>query len=900
MLLTKLHRPPVSKEHVCRDHLIDLLNKNLYKPLTLVSAGAGYGKSMLISSWLEKSNIPFAWFSLDNEDNDLRFFINGLSTSVRKKFPKALVDLNNYLESASLPALTILSESLINGLDQIDKEFVLVIDDYHLIQNMQINELINKLLQFPPQLMHLVIISRSDPFLNLSSLRAHSRINEIRMAELCFNESEIKQLLKNVFQTESSIEISHKLMQQTEGWITGLRLLLLMVKKGEDLNESLEKIHALNPTTTNFLLEEVISNQPESIRNCILKMSILTEFCAELIDELCPPQTENREAEMMGKDVIQILLDANLFTISLDYERKWFRFHHLFQDLLQNQLKKQYSIEEIDSYYITASEWFDKNGFKERAVKKAIKGHKIDLAVDLVSSYRHELLDTGKIYRLNSLIDLLPESIIEETPALLMAKSFIMEYRGLIPECMEFYKKAKAVLSALSLESQETNTIQGEVETIEGELKFLFGDTKSAFECGKKAVNLLPASANYARSYALGTMVLCFQMDNDIESIKNPATEFPPKSNLSITRMQLWYAIAYAMDGKPMMMKKPSLNLIRLGEKHMHLESIMFGKYFISAAHYLSNEDEKARPYLEAVVKEPHLVRPFYLIQCSFLLSVIYIEKNAREKADQLMDFIMRHFEENNDIQSNALVKAIQVELALKNKDLEKALLLNEQVDSYDLMPHLWFVYVPQLTPIKLKLAINTAESVTEGLQMLTEMEEPLRQTNKKAILIDVLILQAVALKKQKKEKDALEKITEALSLSCLGNCIRTYIDYGIELKDLLVELSEINENREHIRMILKAIDEQENKQRKRTPIQQEKVVVPLIDNAVSDTLSFRELEVLELVGQGLRNKEISELLFVQPGTIKQHMKNIFSKLEVHNRVKAVNRAEELNLINKG
>ncbi|MGB5781901.1 MAG: hypothetical protein WBM42_08530, partial [Eudoraea sp.] len=332
MLFTKLHRPPVSREHVYRTHLVELLEKNMYKPLTLVSAGAGYGKSMLVSSWLEKSKIPYAWVSLSDEDNDLRLFIDILTTSLRKKFPKALRNINNHLETGSLPPLNVLSESLINGLDEINKDFVLVLDDYHLIRNNQINELINKLLQFPAQHMQLVIITRNDPFLNLNSLRAHSRINEIRMADLCFNESEILELLKNIFQTATSREISHKLMKQTEGWITGLRLLLLMVKKGEDLNESLEKIHAINPTTTDFLLEEVISNQPESIRNCILKMSIPDRFCDELVNELCLPHIENPEADSSGKDVIQTLLNANLFTISLDYNGKWYRFHHLFRE----------------------------------------------------------------------------------------------------------------------------------------------------------------------------------------------------------------------------------------------------------------------------------------------------------------------------------------------------------------------------------------------------------------------------------------------------------------------------------------------------------------------------------------------------------------------------------------
>ena len=558
-----------------------------------------------------------------------------------------MVHLNDYVEAAELPPMSKIAESLINGLDEIGKEFVLVLDDYHLIQNMQINELINQLLQFPPQLMHLVIICRSDPFLNLSSLRAHSRINEIRMSELCFNESEILELLKNVFQTESSIEISHKLMQQTEGWITGLRLLLLMIKKGEDLNESLEKIHAINPTTTNFLLEEVISNQPESIRSCILKMSILDRFCDELVNELCFPHIENLEADISGKDVIQTLLNANLFTISLDYNEEWFRFHHLFHEMLQNQLKKQHSINEINAYHLKASEWFDKNGFKEAAVKQALKGHKTDLAVDLVSRYRHELLDAGQMNRLNLLIDLLPESIIEATPALLTAKAFIMDYRGQIPELFEFKEKAKAILSDLSLESQEKNAILGEVKTIEGELFILSGDTKSAFEYSRKALDLLPDRASHAQSFALGTQVLCYQMNNDIESVKKAEIEFPPVSNLSITRMQFWYSMAYAMEGNQVMVKKHALNLIKLGEKHRQLESVVFGNYFIGMAHYLSIEDELARPYLEAVVNDPYVARSFYLAQCVFMLSAICIDKGELEKADQLMDFMYPAFRRN-------------------------------------------------------------------------------------------------------------------------------------------------------------------------------------------------------------------------------------------------------------
>ena len=331
-----------------------------------------------------------------------------------------------------------------------------------------------------------------------------------------------------------------------------------------------------------------------------------------------------------------------------------------------------------------------------------------------------------------------------------------MDYHGQIPELFEFKEKAKAILSDLSIESQEMKAILGEVKTIEGELFILSGDTKSAFEYSRKALDLLPDRASHAQSFALGTQVLCYQMNNDIESAKKAAIEFPPVSNLSITRMQFWYSMAYAMEGNPVMVKKHALNLIKLGKKHRQLESVVFGKYFISMAHYLSNEDELARPYLEAVVNDPYVARSFYLAQCAFMLSAIYIDNGEVEKADQLMDFIIRHFEETNEIPAIAIAKAMQVELALKRNDIDKAQLLNKQLDSYELIPPLWFVYVPQLTPVKLKLVINTAESIAEALQILTEFEKPLRQTNKKAILIDVFILQAAGVKGTEKAERGL------------------------------------------------------------------------------------------------------------------------------------------------
>jgi len=222
MLRTKLHRPPVTKEHVYRDHLIESLHSNKYKPFTLVSAPAGYGKSMLISYWLEKCACPFAWISLSEDDSDFRSFLICINTSIKRIFPNGLIGFGEILKAVELPSHTVIAEMLINELDDIDEDFILILDDYHLLHNKQINELVDLLLRYPPQKMHLVLITRRDPGLNLSALRAHSRMNEIRMPELCFNQKEIAILFKHLLNTDLNAETIDFLLNKTEGWITGL------------------------------------------------------------------------------------------------------------------------------------------------------------------------------------------------------------------------------------------------------------------------------------------------------------------------------------------------------------------------------------------------------------------------------------------------------------------------------------------------------------------------------------------------------------------------------------------------------------------------------------------------------------------------------------------------------
>ena len=239
MLFTKLHRPPLSLEHVFRFRLIDELNKNMYKPFSLVCAPAGYGKSMLVSSWLEEYKHPSAWLSLSDDENDYRTFIIYLVASIQKIFPGKLKKTEALVNAPELPSNKLIAHSLINELDQIQENYIIVLDDYHLIHNEAIHQLIDELLRYPPENLHLCMLTRRDPPIRIQNLRVHTRMIEIRMGELTFTEEEVIGLFYKLHGIKLQRSLAASLKKKTEGWITALQLISLASKNKPNIENEL-------------------------------------------------------------------------------------------------------------------------------------------------------------------------------------------------------------------------------------------------------------------------------------------------------------------------------------------------------------------------------------------------------------------------------------------------------------------------------------------------------------------------------------------------------------------------------------------------------------------------------------------------------------------------------------
>jgi len=419
----KLHRPPVDRDHVHRPRLLEQLDLHRHKPLTLVSAPAGYGKSVLVSCWLASCDIPSAWLSLDKNDSNLRLFISYFIAAVETLFPGACRNTQGMLKAADLPPIRALASSLLNELYRIEQAFILVLDDFHLIKETAVHHLLANLLKHPSQSLHLVIVGRKDPPLPISTLRAKSVVAEIRTRNLCFTLAETTTFLNQLlgFQIDAATAIA--LEKKTEGWVIGLRLAVIFMQHRGDIDPKLLEAQVGAQYVMEYLFNEVFSQLPPEICQYLLDSAILDRFCGPLCEAV------GASGEIGGWEFIARLKKENLFLVPLDPENRWFRFHHLFQKLLSNQLRRHRSAEEIKTLHAQASAWFAENGLIEEALKHALAAADVKTAGSLVARFGHDLMNGQQWPCLERWLDMLPRERVEQDPQLLLFETWLMHVR---------------------------------------------------------------------------------------------------------------------------------------------------------------------------------------------------------------------------------------------------------------------------------------------------------------------------------------------------------------------------------------------------------------------------------------------------------------------------------------
>lgn len=894
ILRTKLYRPPITDDIVLRSRLINRLEKNRKKPFTLVSAPAGYGKSVLISSWLEEVKCLHAWLSLDEEHNDSRTFLAYFAAAVNQVFPEELQTIKSYLQTPELPPLSIISKNMINELDQINDDFVMVLDDFHLISNENVIELINNLIQYPPLNMHLAILTRRDPPLSLGELRDYSRMDEIRMADLSFTSNEIRLLFKKLHEIELRDTVSEQLLETTEGWVVGLRLFSLGIKEQEDEERILAQMKGVSPLLTESLLEQMLKNQPAEIQNYLLKTSILNRFCSELVEALDDSETETNEHKINGREFIKWLLDANLFVIPLDNRQNWFRYHHLFQQLLQQKLKQTCRSEEIAALHSRACEWFETEGLVDEAIQQAFAIDEIQRAAQIIERNWRTMMNMGKWHVVADWMSKLPDLVIQDSLQLLLVQAWKSFYYLDVATMSQVLERIENFTENYAV----TPDLSGEIAMFQGYCAYFSNEGSRSLRHIEYALEHIAKANIEARSQTEILFGIGAHMEGQLERVIRKVTAWLEETALlnPLREACLLWTLAFTqyMDGDLLAAARHIPRLGEISESHS-IENFKAWRYYLDGLVHLHQGDlETAIRCLEEAGKSKYSHFTRAAVDALVSLTLAYQANGQSDHAAATLQSLYR-FADYLGTPFPVIAESCAVRLSIIQGRREPAVrwLKTNAPPTAEVMA--WWLEVPCVSHCRALIAEGSAASLSkaeEQLRLYTEMNKAQYNTVQ---LIGILNLLAMACEKQSKHDEARSTLEQSLTLARPSGFIFPFLELGPPMARMLKRLQKQNVTDGFIKNLLSAFS--------RLPLTPSpRPLVPPSPGLRSpqplvEPLTNRELDILELLGKRLQNKEIAEQLYISPETVKAHLKNIFQKLDASGRRNAVEKAKALGIL---
>ncbi|KPJ76375.1 MAG: hypothetical protein AMJ54_12005 [Deltaproteobacteria bacterium SG8_13] len=900
---TKLHRPQVAGDHLHRQRLVDRLDQRLHRPLTLISAPAGYGKSTLASCWVERSNLPCAWLSLDDSDNDLRLFLAYFIAAIQSIFPHIGSTTRNYLKATNLPPEALLANTLLNDLDQIKGNYILVLDDYHLITDKKIHDLLSTILSHPPGAMHLVVATRRDPPLPMMELRARGQMTEIRVQDLRFSAGEVTLFLQQVMGMQVDDRIAAVLEKKTEGWVAGLRLAALSLRERTDVDRILGNLPDDNRYVMDYIVSEVLSRQPPAIQDYLLSTALLNRFCAPLCEAICTAGWEPGTCSITGSEFIEQLEKSNLFVIPLDDQRRWYRYHHLFQQLLQRQLEKRIRPGEIAALHKKAGSWFFQNDLLDEALHHFLAAGDITAAINLVKQSRHHVTDQEQWHRLDRWFGLLPQEAVEQDPELLIAKAWLAENRLQIPEMIKLIDQVEAIVASKGSQVLSSAGLAGELGALKAARFYMEGVGEKAISLSQEALEKISLHHASERAFALLVLSFAYQMTGSLRDAQtvlyNALEQAAAYSQTYRSRLMFGLCFISWLETDLPGLLQMAAKVLDLGSKHDLLESISFADYFLGIAHYRRNEVEIAEKHLVSAVKEGRAININTFVHSSYALALTFQVQGRQAEAQEVAGSVMDHALKTGNSALVQTARAFHAELADRQGRSPEALRWAQGYEPEPLAPMLRF-YLPHLTWTKVLLAQNTDTARRKAADMLDKMSVFFTSTRNLAVLIDVKLRQALLWDGQGEKETARDALQQAIALAQPGGQIRPFLDLGSPMAELLGRLVDENIASEYIMQVMEAFDSDKAFAQSALPEEIGPAAGPASAEVLFDPLTRREIEILRFMSPGLTNKEIAAKLFISPETVKKHTQSIYRKLKASNRRQAVDRAYQLGILSTG
>jgi LuxR family maltose regulon positive regulatory protein len=881
ILRTKMHAPALPSDLVSREKLIKRMDQNLDRPLTLVCAPAGYGKSTLVSHWIKSCNLPYAWISLEKSDNDLIGFLNYFISAVQTICPSCTVNLTGQLNSIKPSLVPTLSNYLLNDLEESDQRFVLVLDDYQEIHNPDIHDFLNGLLGHPSSSMHLALICRRDPPLPFHRLRARNLITEIRSRSLRFTQAETHEFILAKMGSEYDALELEKFTGRLEGWAAGLRLLLLAYREKPDFQlDEFSDIPGL-AGIARFLAAEVINIQPKDFREILLRSSIPEQFCAPLCEVLFTPE-ELDSMEMSGEDFIKRLETANLFVIKVNDEKRGYRYHRIFRDALGELLIQEKSAEYIAQLHQRVSNWLSQNCLIVEAIRHALAANDYDGAVSLVQQHRQASMNHERWADLKRWLQLFPDEVVEEHPELLITKAWVFNSQG-------FWEKEMDILDRLETK-EVSDSILGESLILRTNVTAWVGDMEKALALSDRGLDLLPEECTYPRTAGVIFKAWAYHLRGNGETAFMLLDETIAQAQYRELEAHplLYFAsctLNYRDADLPALFDSADKYLLAGQERGM-LESEALGNYFLGVASYNQNDMLRAQDYFEKSLGKGPFFTMNYYVQCVCALA---LAQHALGKSVAIKELLFENrqlLEELENQRLTSTLDALEAQLSLYQMNIPDASRWATGVELKTIDPSTLFIY-PPVTQIKVLIETSTPASRDRAAALCSQLLESARSTNHTRMAIELLALQAILDKDSGRPEDAQIHLEEALRLAEPGGWMRVFVDMGPRLVPLLQISGRDGVSENFIDQILTAIEESKSRS------------IASKDDDLADPLTRRELDVLELLAEDLTNQEIANRLSITPGTVKQHVYHIYQKLHVNRRYQAVRVAREKGILQK-
>ena len=514
ILATKLYIPPPRPKIVPRPRLIERLNEGMHCKLTLISAPAGFGKTTLVSEWIARCGRPAAWLSLDERDNDPARFISYLVKALQTIQAGIGEGLLAALQSPQPLQIETILTTLLNEISTIPENFLLVLDDYHSIDSQPVDHSLAFLIEHQPPQMHLLIATREDPDLPLARLRARGQCTELRVADLRFTPAEAAEFLNRVMGLDLSEVDVAALEARTEGWIAGLQLAAISMRGHKDAAGFIQSFTGSHRFVMDYLLEEVLQQQPESIQTFLLRTSILDRMCGPLCDAVLP------DPSIPGQATLEYLERANLFIVPQDNERRWYRYHHLFGDLLRKRLGQSLTPGGIAELHIHASEWYEYNDLMLEAFRHAAAANDIERAVRLMESRKMPLHLRGVATAILGWLESLPKTLLDARPALWWKQAAMLLIIGQPMGVEEKLQAIEAALASTGLPGagmdESSRDLIGKIAAARANVAQAQAQPETTLVQARRALEYLHPNDLNNRSMAIRSMGFAYYLQEDL------------------------------------------------------------------------------------------------------------------------------------------------------------------------------------------------------------------------------------------------------------------------------------------------------------------------------------------------------------------------------------------------